>query len=138
LADAERVEDVLTNLLDNAVKYSPAGGAIEVTIDAPPGGPDADTVPSLHVSVHDCGLGIPPEEHERIFERFYRLDRLMVERAGGAGLGLYLCRSYIEGMGGRIWVESRPGHGSTFRFTLPTAPGDDSPPSRPVPEVATL
>jgi signal transduction histidine kinase len=137
LADPERVEDVLTNLLDNAVKYSPEGGPIEVTIDAPTVPPDTDAGPSLRVSVRDRGLGIPPEEQDQVFERFYRLDRLMARRAGGAGLGLYLCRAYVEGMGGRIWVESRPGHGSTFRFTLPAAPDRAASPPRPASEVAT-
>ncbi len=135
LADPERVEDVFTNLLDNAVKYSPEGGRIEVTIEVPRepenaasggGGEGA----ALAVAVRDEGIGIPAEEQGRIFERFYRLDRLISRHAGGAGLGLYLCRAYIEGMGGRLRVESRPGAGSVFRFTLPVAPvapGDVAP-----------
>ncbi len=114
LADPARVEDVLGNLLDNAVKYAPAGGPIAVEV----GRADAAT---LLVTVRDEGIGIPPEEQERIFDRFYRLDQSATRHAGGAGLGLYLCRAYVTGMGGRLWVESRPGAGSAFRFTLPVA-----------------
>ncbi|CAA9589485.1 MAG: hypothetical protein AVDCRST_MAG18-4648 [uncultured Thermomicrobiales bacterium] len=141
LADPERIEDVLINLLDNAVKYSPEGGAIELTVAARhPEGTEEVANPGataqILVTVRDRGIGIAPQEQERVFERFYRLDRLTTRRAGGMGLGLYLCRAYIEGMGGRIWVESRLGEGSIFRFTLPLAP---APQARPVitTEVAT-
>ncbi|CAA9541796.1 MAG: hypothetical protein AVDCRST_MAG88-73 [uncultured Thermomicrobiales bacterium] len=123
LADPERVEDVFTNLLDNAVKYSPDGGLVEVTINVEHGVRDDDgKEPMLLVAVGDEGIGVPPEERERIFERFYRLDRLIARHAGGAGLGLFLCRAYVGAMGGRIWVAGRPGGGSSFRFTLPAAP----------------
>ena len=113
LADADpiRVEQVLANLIDNAIKYSPHGGAIKVRISADPDG-------MLSLSVADHGMGIPPEHLEHLFERFYR-----VESGGrsvrGVGLGLYICRSLVESHGGRIWVDSQPGLGSTFTFTLP-------------------
>lgn len=113
LADADpiRVEQVLANLVDNAIKYSPHGGAIKVRINA-----DAEGM--LTISVADHGMGIPSEHLEHLFERFYR-----VETGGrsvrGVGLGLYICRSLVESHGGRIWVDSQPGLGSTFAFTLP-------------------
>jgi signal transduction histidine kinase len=113
LADADpiRVEQVLANLVENAIKYSPRGGPIKVRIAT-----DSDGM--LTVSVADHGMGIPPEHLEHLFERFYR-----VESGGrsirGVGLGLYICRSLVESHGGRIWVDSQPGLGSTFAFTLP-------------------
>lgn len=117
-ADQERVEDVLTNLLDNAIKYSPEGGTITVTIDTQRCGAASEGV---HVAVRDEGMGVPAEEQLRVFERFYRLDRLMIQGTGGAGLGLFLCHAYITALGGQIWVESPCGRGSTFHFTLPIA-----------------
>ncbi|HET8631893.1 MAG TPA: ATP-binding protein, partial [Thermomicrobiales bacterium] len=116
-ADPARAEDVLTNLLDNAVKYAPEGGTVTVGLAAAGEG-------MLELTVRDAGIGIPPDEQERIFERFYRLDRSPTRQAGGAGLGLYLCRAYVNGMGGRIWVESRPGAGSAFHVALPAAPAE--------------
>jgi len=117
LADADpiRVEQVLANLVDNAIKYSPRGGAIQVRIIS-------DSDETLSVSVADQGVGIPHEHLEHLFERFYR-----VESGGrsvrGVGLGLFICRSLVESHGGRIWVDSQPGLGSTFAFTLPTLAG---------------
>jgi signal transduction histidine kinase len=95
------------------VKYSD-GGLIEVRLV--PGDGHA------RFSVSDEGLGIPPEEHERIFEKFHRLDPDMTNGVGGTGLGLYICRELVERMDGRIWVESEPGTGTTFSFELPLAP----------------
>jgi signal transduction histidine kinase len=117
LADADpiRVEQVLANLVENAIKYSPRGGAIKVRIGTLDDG-------MLSVSVADHGLGIPAEHLEHLFERFYR-----VESGGrsirGVGLGLYICRSLVESHGGQIWVDSQPGLGSTFAFTLPALAG---------------
>ena len=110
-ADPDRVRQVLGNLLDNAVKYSPDGGRVVVTLD--------ETDASLRFSVLDRGMGIPATEHERIFERFYRLDPNLTRGVGGTGLGLYICRELVRRMGGRIWVEPREGGGSTFSFELP-------------------
>jgi PAS domain S-box-containing protein len=112
--DGERTRQVLLNLVDNAIKYSPAGGRIEVKLT---------TVGEwLRFSVRDEGLGIPVGEQERIFEKFYRLDPDQRRGIGGTGLGLYICRELIRSMGGRIWVESEPGHGTTASFELPAEP----------------
>jgi signal transduction histidine kinase len=75
----------------------------------------------VRFSVEDEGPGIPPSQHERIFEKFYRLDPHMRQGVGGTGLGLYICRELVEGMHGDIWVESAPGEGATFAFELPVA-----------------
>jgi len=111
LADEERLQEVFYNLISNAIKYSPQGGTIRV------GGRVHDDYVELFVS--DEGLGIPADKQQRLFEPFYRVDSGLGRRTQGVGLGLFLCRAIIEGHGGRIWVESTPGQGSTFRFTLP-------------------
>ena len=112
-ADADKTRQVLTNLVDNAVKYSPDGG--RVTVDV------AVVGLRLRFSVRDEGLGVPPAEHRRIFEKFYRLDPDLTRGVGGTGLGLYISRELLERMGGRIWVESRGTGGSTFVAELPLA-----------------
>jgi PAS domain S-box-containing protein len=111
--DAERTRQVLANLLDNAIKYSPDEGRIEVTVDSD----------NRHVSfaVRDEGLGIPLGEQERIFHKFYRLDPDQRRGIGGSGLGLYICRELVRSMNGQIHVESDPGQGATFTFELPVA-----------------
>jgi PAS domain S-box-containing protein len=113
IGDRDRIEQVLVNLIDNAVKYSPDGGEVVVS-----------TVPaaaSVRVEVADQGLGIPPAEHEAVFEKFYRGDPQHRAVPGGTGLGLYICRELVQRMGGTIGVRSRPGGGSTFWFQLPRA-----------------
>lgn len=112
-ADYERIRMVLTNLVSNAVKYSPDGGTIRI------GGWAEEHVAIIYVM--DQGIGIPPEEQQRIFQRFYRVDNRLRRETQGTGLGLYLARSIIEAHGGRIWVESQVGRGSRFLFTLPLA-----------------
>jgi two-component system phosphate regulon sensor histidine kinase PhoR len=102
---------VLNNLIHNAIKFTPEGGIISVYAQV--AGED------VQVCVADTGPGIPPEEHSRIFERFYKQDR--ARSKGGTGLGLAIARHIVEGHGGRIWVESQPGQGATFCFTLPRA-----------------
>ncbi|MFN8558023.1 MAG: ATP-binding protein [Dehalococcoidia bacterium] len=112
LADADpmRVEQIITNLVENAIKYSPAGGAIDVCIRG-------NGV--LTVQVRDHGIGIPADHLDRLFDRFYRVDSSLARTTKGVGLGLYICKSLVEAHGGRIWVESEPGKGSVFSFTLP-------------------
>ena len=110
-ADRDRVAEVITNLLDNANKYSPQGTDIFVDLRA-----DQDEVT---VSVRDLGLGIPPEDRERIFEKFYRTDSSDSQTAYGYGLGLYVCGQLIKAMGGRIWEENHSQGGAVFSFTLP-------------------
>jgi len=112
-ADPDKVRQVLTNLVDNAVKYSPDGGQIRVEVSAEPD--------HVRFAVHDEGLGIPYAEHRRIFDKFYRLDPDMTRGIGGTGLGLYISRELVRRMDGRISVTSEPGRGSSFAFELPAA-----------------
>jgi signal transduction histidine kinase len=111
-ADPDKLRQVLVNLIENAVKYSDEG-RIDVRLEPEDG--------HARFSVSDQGLGIPAEEHERIFEKFHRLDPDMTHGVGGTGLGLYICRELVERMDGRIWVDSEPGKGTTFTFELPLA-----------------
>jgi PAS domain S-box-containing protein len=112
-ADLDKVRQVLVNLVENAIKYSPDGGEVEVGAEA------RDDHVRFHV--RDEGLGVAPEEQERIFEKFYRADPQMIRGVGGTGLGLYICRELIDRMDGRIWVEANEQKGSTFFFELVTA-----------------
>ncbi len=119
LGDEARLGQVFVNLVHNAIKFSPDGG--EVRVDVRPNG--ADVV----CAVVDHGVGIPKADRSRIFERFYKADRARL-RGGGTGLGLSIARHIVEGHGGRIWVESEDGRGSTFSFAIPTAkPAVDGP-----------
>jgi PAS domain S-box-containing protein len=112
-ADEQQLRQVLVNLVDNAVKYSPDGGPVTVRLKREEG----------HVvwSVSDRGLGIPASERRRVFEKFYRLDPHMTRGIGGTGLGLYICRELVHRLDGRIWVESNNGKGSTFCVQIPVA-----------------
>ena len=112
-ADPDGLRQVLVNLVENAVKYSPEGGRVELELEPAQG--------RVRFAVRDRGLGIPLAEHERIFEKFFRLDPNLSRGVGGTGLGLYICREIVRGMGGRIRVESDRGRGSTFSFELPLA-----------------
>jgi two-component system phosphate regulon sensor histidine kinase PhoR len=109
--DAGRLRDVLQNLLDNAVQYTQPGGHITVSAAVSNG--------EMIFSVADDGIGIPHAEHERIFERFYRVDEGRSREVGGTGLGLSIARHIVEAHGGRIWVESTVGQGSRFHFSAP-------------------
>ena len=112
-ADREHLRQVLANLVDNAIKYSPGGGPVTVEI--------APRDSWVRFSVRDRGLGIPRSEQSRVFEKFYRLDPNMTRGIGGTGLGLYISRQLVETMEGKIWVESGNGQGSTFVVEIPAA-----------------
>jgi PAS domain S-box-containing protein len=111
MVDAKRLEQVLRNLLNNAVKYSPVGA--EIVVRASQHGDE------IAICVQDEGIGIPPGEQDRIFERFYRADNELTRRTPGAGLGLSICKWIVEAHGGRIEVQSAPGEGSRFYVVLP-------------------
>lgn len=127
-AESEKIVQVLTNLITNAVKYSPQGGEITVDVclvrdeqelgelsgDAP-----VISFPSLVVSITDDGIGIPEEELENIFQRFYRVNSQIIKSTPGAGLGLYISQIIVEGHGGRIWARNSHPGGSVFYFSLP-------------------
>lgn len=126
--DPEKIEQVISNLLVNAIKYSPQGGDIEAEVhltqnqpelrrmfgDAPP-----VKLPCLIVSISDHGIGIPGAEQERIFEKFYQVKNKLTRTTQGAGLGLYICKIIVEAHGGHIWVRNRLQGGSIFSFSLP-------------------
>jgi signal transduction histidine kinase len=111
--DERKIRQVLLNLLSNAIKFTPEGGRIEVA--AVPNGE------SVEVSVRDTGVGIAPEHHEAVFEEFRQVGAAD-KKSEGTGLGLALARKFIELHGGKIWVTSQVGTGSTFTFTLPLQP----------------
>ena len=115
-ADAGRLEQVLGNLVDNAIKYGRAAGAVTVGGRAVDGG-------QVEVFVRDEGPGIPPEALERVFERFYRVDKARSREQGGTGLGLAIVKHIIQSHGGRVWATSEPGRGTTFSFVLPQGSG---------------
>ncbi len=122
--DPRRIRQVLDNLLSNAVKYSPEN--TDITVEC------ISTDSEVKVRVTDQGVGISPEELEKVFDRFYQASSGASQRGGGVGLGLAICKGIIEAHGGRIWAESTLGKGSTFTFTLPlqesnaAAQADDS------------
>jgi signal transduction histidine kinase len=127
LGDGRKLRQVLTQLLSNALKFTPQGGGVEVDAVVGPLFPTGDRAFAgigVRVSVHDTGIGIPPSALAHIFEPFYQVDQSSTRPFGGTGLGLSLARSYVEAHGGRIWVDSRPGEGSTFTVSLPVVPED--------------
>ncbi|MGC8785876.1 MAG: ATP-binding protein, partial [Anaerolineae bacterium] len=109
--DKERLKQVVRNLVHNAIKFTPKGGHVTISATVEPG--------RIVVSVQDDGIGIPAEALPRLFERFYQVDSSSTRRAGGTGLGLYICKQIVTAHGGEIWVKSQVGKGSTFSFTLP-------------------
>src|SRR5262249_12284666 len=131
-ADEGRVRQILVNLLSNALKYSAPGTPLKITANAYEDtqhhglfgqhgdGVTPESIGMVRVSMQDQGLGVPPHDVGKLFNRFVRLERDIAGNVRGTGVGLYLCRVLVEAMGGRIWVESRgvPGEGSTFHFTL--------------------
>ena len=121
-ADWRRISQVLGNLLTNAVRHTPQGGCVTLSAAATPAPAGEEAGRAVEVAVTDTGTGIPPEDIPYIFERFWRGDRSRSRAGGGTGLGLAIARQLVEMHGGTIHVESTPGQGSKFRFTLPTRP----------------
>jgi two-component system phosphate regulon sensor histidine kinase PhoR len=115
LADADRLQQVLFNLIDNAIKYGRAEGSVWIT--ATPREEDH----MIQTCVRDNGPGIPSESVERVFERFYRVDKARSREQGGTGLGLAIVKHIIQSHRGEVWIQSELGRGSSFFFTLPTA-----------------
>jgi signal transduction histidine kinase len=111
VADGDRLKQILVNLLDNAVKYSPDGGCVRLELESRASG--------IRFAVSDEGIGIPSGEQQRIFGKFYRVDPTLSRGVRGTGLGLYICRELARRMQGHVWVESREGEGSTFYVDLP-------------------
>jgi signal transduction histidine kinase/CheY-like chemotaxis protein len=124
--DASRVAQVLTNLLSNAIKFSPSGGRVGIEVKAAGG--------EVQVSVSDSGEGIAAEDLPKLFRKFTQVDSSATRKAGGTGLGLVICKGIVEQHGGKIWVESKPGEGSTFFFTLPFADRAATPPATLAPD----
>jgi signal transduction histidine kinase len=111
--DADRIEQVLVNLLDNAIKYSQAGGVVTVTATVEPDG-------AALVQVRDQGIGIPAQDLPRVSQRFYRADKARSRADGGSGLGLAIAQALVEAHGGRLWLKSQEGQGTLVTFTLPS------------------
>jgi signal transduction histidine kinase len=113
-SDEGKIFQILSNFVDNAAKYSPPGTSIRVETRIEGEG--------VTVAVRDSGEGIPLEEQDRIFERFYQVDQSSTRKVGGTGLGLYICRRLAEALHGRVWLETSTGAGSVFALWVPTAP----------------
>ncbi|WP_428269433.1 sensor histidine kinase [Haliangium sp.] len=123
LGDERKVRQVLRNLIANAVKFTDEGDHIDIDVHLGPLARDGDDDEEIgvRVVVSDAGIGIAPEQQEHIFEPFFQVDSSSTRKYGGTGVGLTLAKSYIEANGGHIWVDSSPGQGSAFTFTLPIA-----------------
>jgi signal transduction histidine kinase len=115
LADHDRLAQILINLVDNAVKFTPAGGQVTVAAHRQAG-------ERVEITVRDTGIGIPPADLPRITERFYRVDKARSRELGGTGLGLAIVKHLVLAHGGELGIESEVGRGTTVRFTLPVAP----------------
>ncbi len=142
--DVTRLRQILVNLVGNAVKFTHEG-EVFIEIQRAADGPDAlaprRATPgpvALQISVRDTGIGIPPDRMDRLFQSFSQVDSSITRQFGGTGLGLAISRGLVELMGGQIWVESAPGSGTTFHFTVRFAPGVAAPPvlTKPIPSVA--
>lgn len=114
-ADAQRLFQVVRNLLQNATNYTSAGGKIKITLVTSP--------TQFQFSIADSGIGIPKEEQDKIFEKFYRAVNAKITQSSGTGLGLYLCKKLVEGHRGKIWFVSEPDNGTTFFFAIPLRVG---------------
>ena len=111
MADEQRVAQVFTNLVGNALKFTEAQGAIDVNLSRHNG--------EVICSVRDTGCGIPPDELDRVFDRFYQVEKVVTRKSGGTGLGLAIVKNIVEAHGGRIWIESELGKGTQVSFSLP-------------------
>ena len=118
-ADRDKITQVLVNIVGNAVKFTPANGKVTITVD------QAEQK-SVTVSVRDTGPGIPEDEADKIFDKFYQVDRVNKEKTRGAGLGLAISKALVEMHGGQLWIESKPGNGSIFSFSIPARKPLDS------------
>ena len=114
VGDAGRLRQIIVNLVGNAIKFTSRG---EIVVEVEPESVDA-TEACLHFSVRDTGIGIPPEKQAKIFEAFSQADASTTRKYGGTGLGLAITLHLVRMMGGRLWIESQPGKGSTFHFTV--------------------
>jgi signal transduction histidine kinase len=122
--DRDKARQVLLNLLNNAIKFTPEGGRILVTAKVARLQPSMEnSLPGLQVTVADSGIGVPPEHHKRIFDPFFQVDNSSTREFGGTGLGLNIVKRFVEALGGSVWVESPVdgNRGSAFHFTLPLA-----------------
>jgi signal transduction histidine kinase len=117
--DPEKITQVLVNLVTNALKFSPPASPVTISAGLLEGRRETDHGKLIKISVTDQGIGIPEDEKLRIFEQFFQVQSGTSRSYRGAGLGLYICRSFVELHDGKIWVESEEGKGSTFNFTLP-------------------
>ncbi|MDI6736543.1 MAG: HAMP domain-containing sensor histidine kinase [bacterium] len=116
--DEDKLVELLINLLDNASNFTDPGGKIELVSDEK----KINNQSEIWISVSDTGTGIEPEEQEKIFDRFYQVKTdILTDKPKGSGLGLAICKEIINHHGGNIWVESKPGEGTTFTFTLPVS-----------------
>ncbi|NLZ38020.1 MAG: cell wall metabolism sensor histidine kinase WalK, partial [Firmicutes bacterium] len=109
----DRIQQVLINLLSNAISFTPAGGKVKISA--------SQEEEWVRISVADSGVGIPPEEQEKVWQRFHKVDKSRTRKLGGTGLGLSIVKQIVEAHGGSVDLKSRPGKGSVFSFTLPLA-----------------
>lgn len=114
VADSDKVDQIFTNLVSNSIKYAPNGGMITISAKKSNG--------AIQMAVSDQGMGIPKEHLDKVFDRFHRIDNRDTRKVGGTGIGLYLVKALVEAHGGKIWVESEVGKGSSFIFELPKCP----------------
>jgi signal transduction histidine kinase len=127
VVDQDRLVQILTNLVSNAQHYTPSGGHVSLTAELQDGVEPDNKSRMVQVNVIDDGIGIAPDDVDKIFDRFFRSDHPLVQEAPGTGLGLYITQSLVEMHGGKLWVESELGQGSTFSFTLPTVNQNNKP-----------
>ena len=122
--DRDRLMEVMANLLDNAIKFTPQGGTIRAEATLVKGDEAQYIQDAIKVSVSDTGIGIAPEDVDKVLAKFRQVGHTLTEKPKGIGLGLAICKGIVGHYGGKIWVESQPGKGSTFFFTLPVSEKD--------------